>query len=290
MDQNDGLSVVFGEVLFDCFDDREVLGGAPLNFAWHLRQFGRRTAMVSAVGKDRLGAEVRSFLTRADIVQDWVTDRPEATGTVTVSLHDGEPTYTIHQNVAWDHIQPPDPLPGKPDLVYFGTVAQRNAGNRETLRQLLATAPRHRLCDVNFRPPFYSEAIVLESLRQATIVKLNEEEWPIVQRMAGLNAASDLLESFDLEMVALTRGGAGAELYLAEGTHDEAGHPVAVVDTIGAGDAFCAALAAGVLTHADPGRILSVACSAGAAAVQQRGGQGRLPNAVTGAFDRARAE
>lgn len=290
MGQNDGLSVVFGEVLFDCFDDREVLGGAPLNFAWHLRQFGRRTAMVSAVGNDRLGGEVRGFLTRADIVQDWVTDRPEATGTVTVSLHDGEPTYTIHRNVAWDHIQSPDPLPGEPDLVYFGTVAQRDAGNRETLRQLLATAPRHRLCDVNLRPPFYSEEIVLESLRQATIVKLNEEEWPIVQRMVGLNAPAELLELFDLEMIALTRGGAGAELYLAEGKHNETGQPVAVVDTIGAGDAFCAALAAGVLADADPGRILSVACSAGTAAVRQRGGQGRLPNEVTAAYERGNPE
>jgi len=258
-----------------------------LNFAWHLRQFGRRTAMVSAVGKDRLGGNVRGFLTRADIIQDWVTDRPEATGTVTVSLHDGEPTYTIHQNVAWDHIQRPDPLPGKPDLVYFGTVAQRTDGNRETLRQLLASTPRHRLCDVNLRPPFYSEETVLESLRQATIVKLNDEEWPIVQRMTGLDAPPDLLESFDLDLVALTRGGAGAELYLAKGTHHEGGQAVAVVDTIGAGDAFSAALAAGVLVGADPGTMLSVACSAGTAVVQQRGGQGRLPGEVTGAYDRA---
>ncbi|MDH3453309.1 MAG: PfkB family carbohydrate kinase [Gammaproteobacteria bacterium] len=284
MNENQGVSLAFGEVLFDRFKGQDVLGGAPLNFAWHLRQFGHRTAMVSAVGKDQLGAEARTFLTQADIDQSQVADRPEATGTVDVSLEGGEPTYVIHENVAWDHIELRDAALEQPDLVYFGTLAQRTEGNRETLRKLLATAPRHRLCDINLRVPFHSDSVVLDSLHQATIVKLNDAEWPIVQQLTRLPTPIQLLDRFDLEMVAMTRGEAGAVLYFKDEIRSASASSVPVVDTVGAGDAFCAALAAGTLADADPVTILAVACDAGAAIVQQRGGQGQLPDAVTRAY------
>ena len=99
------LAVSFGEVLFDCFEDRTCIGGAPLNFAWNLRQFGFGVVMVSAVGRDELGAEVRQFMDRAGIEGAWTSERPEATGTVDVRLTNGEPEFTVNENVAWDHIE-----------------------------------------------------------------------------------------------------------------------------------------------------------------------------------------
>ncbi len=284
MNEQYGDALVFGEILFDRLEGQDVLGGAPLNFAWHLRQFGHRTAMVSAVGQDRLGAEARQFLTQADIDQRYVADRPEATGTVDVILNDGQPTFTIHENVAWDYIEILDELPVRPALVYFGTVAQRTEGNRQTLQQLLATSPRHVFCDINLRAPFYDDAVILDSLRWATILKLNDEEWPVVQQLTDTTSPEQLLDAFELEMVAVTQGEEGAGIHFREGSHLAPAASVPVVDTVGAGDAFCAALAAGLLAKADPSKILSVACDAGAAIVQQRGGQGVLPAEVTGAY------
>jgi fructokinase len=273
-------ALAFGEVLFDCFPDRRCLGGAPLNFAWNLRQFGFRVAMVSAVGRDALGAEIRGFLDRAGIEAGWIAEHPEPTGTVDIRLTGGEPDFTINAGVAWDRIELPSLPDERPGMVYFGTVAQRTACNRATLRRLLDRRPRHRFFDMNLRQRYYTDDLILAGLRDATILKCNEAEWEVLRRITGQEKPGRLLERFPLEALALTRGVDGAELHTPEGMLRAATPRVPVVDTVGAGDAFSAALAAGILRGCAPAVLLEAACAAGAAVVQHPGAQIRLPDEI----------
>lgn len=285
MNRSNVLAVSFGEVLFDCFEDRTCIGGAPLNFAWNLHQFGFGMAMVSAVGRDELGTEVREFIERSGIESGWILERPEPTGTVDVRLTNGEPEFTVNENVAWDHIGFARDLETQPELIYFGTLAQRADGNRKALIRLLDAHPRHLFFDVNLRQNYYSPEIVLEGLARATLLKLNDEEWEVIRRIAGKDTPDEMLEHFGLEAIALTRGEEGAELYTPGQVLRARSAPVPVVDTVGAGDAFSAALAAGVMLGADQAHTLETACAAGAAVVQQSGAQIVLPKDVLGAFD-----
>ena len=289
MNRSKIFAVSFGEVLFDCFEDRSCIGGAPLNFAWNLRQFGFAVAMVSAVGGDELGEEVRQFLRRSGIEETWMSDRPEPTGTVDIRLAEGEPEFTVNENVAWNHIELSRELEVQPELIYFGTLAQRTDLNRITLRRLLQFNPRHRFFDINLRQDYYSTDIILEGLRDATILKLNEEEWDVVRRITRQDTPAQMVERFDLEMIALTRGDQGATLYIPDQIFSSQSAPVPVVDTVGAGDAFSGALAAGVMLGADLTQTLEIACAAGAAVVQHPGAQIALPGEVLAAFDKKNA-
>jgi len=284
MDKTPLSCIVFGEILYDCFPDRTCLGGAALNFAWNLRQLGLPVSMVSAVGRDKLGQEARVFLERTDIGQQWVADRPEPTGTVDVFLEDGQPSYTIVSGVAWDHIETRVEITRPPDLIYYGTAAQRSPANRPGLEHLLATSPRHRFFDVNLRKDAYSPETVRFGLAAATIVKLNNEEWEEVQIIAGIDDPAAFLAHFELDFLAITLGERGADLYVPNARFESRPEPVPVVDAVGAGDAFSAVLAAGALFGTDPQALLHLASPAGAAAVQHPGAHLELPEAVRAAF------
>ena len=268
--------VAFGEVLFDCFEDNVCLGGAPLNFAWHLNQLGIPVAVLSAVGRDELGAAVRCLLERAGIIS-WVGERLEPTGTVDVQVVDGEPEFDIHKNVAWEYIELPEKVRVAPELVYVGTVAQGSELNRETLRKLLAMEPRHVLFDVNLRPGFAFREIVLDSLKQASILKVSAAEWGTIRKLVRLETPAQVLACFDLEMMAITLGAEGAEVHVPGEVFRSAAPRVEVLDSVGAGDAFCAGLVAGLLQGVDLQPALQAATEIAAFTVQRRGAQVELP-------------
>lgn len=284
MTMSNPAAVAFGEVLFDRFEDRDCLGGAPLNFAWYLRQLGVRVAVLSAVGPDELGAQVVRVLREAGIVP-WLADRAEPTGTTDVRLQDGEPEFSINPDTAWEHIEFPAELRAAPELLYFGTVAQKWEANRATLARLLELDIRHRFYDANLRPFFRAPEVVLEGLRRATVVKLSGEEWEEVSRLVGEDAPGRVAERFGIEALAVTRGDAGAELHVRGACHRVDCPTVEVVDTVGAGDAFSAVLAAGVMRGADPRRTLRVACDVGTFVVQHRGAQVDLPEDLRAVLD-----
>ena len=284
MDKTKFNCVVFGEILYDCFADRSCLGGAALNFAWNLRQLDFAVAMVSAVGIDNLGQQARAFLTDAGIEQQWVADRAEPTGTVDVFLQDGQPAYTIRTGVAWDHIGHTVELARAPDLIYYGTAAQRSPDNRSGLKRLLATNPRHRFFDVNLRKDCYTAETVLTGLAAATIVKLNDEEWVEIQRITDIDRPSEFVAHFALDCLAITLGEKGAQLHYAKDSYEKSLAPVPVVDAVGAGDAFSSVLAAGTLLDSNQQQILKLACIAGAAAVQHPGAHHKMPSVVKAAF------
>ena len=183
--------VGIGELLFDVFPDRKALGGAPTNFAFHCQQLGHEAISVSAIGHDALGEEIKAELQARQlpaILQE--TDYP--TGTVQVTLSaTGSPTYEISEDVAWDHIAFTDELRAlaqRTDAVCFGSLAQRSPQSASTIQRFLEAMPTGslRIFDINIRLHYYTYEIIHASLEHADLLKLNDEEVPILGQLLGL--------------------------------------------------------------------------------------------------------
>jgi fructokinase len=252
--------VGLGELLWDLLPAGERLGGAPANFTVMASRLGNRGVIASRLGDDTLGARARAVLGAfpADIFL-LQTDTGHPTGTVGVEIRNNEPHYIIHEPAAWDFMEwTPEwrALASTADAVCFGSLAQRNTVSRTTIHAFLAaTHPKCvRVFDVNLRQPFFSAEVIASSLALATIFKLNEVEVPQVLAMlgnaeslpageAGLQqAARWLIEKYPLKLVAITMGGEGSLLVTPDGFDRHPGASVKVADTVGAGDAFTAAL------------------------------------------------
>ena len=281
--------VGLGEVLWDLFPEGAQFGGAPANFACHAAMLGADAYMVSRVGDDELGERALAALRAHGVETRYVgRDREHATGTVPVELDDaGRPRFEIADDVAWDHVAWSDELEGlarRADAACFGTLAQRGETSRATIRRFLEAAGPEclRILDVNLRRPFVDAQVVLDSLRLANVVKLNDDELPVVAEMCGLagsarDALEGLRERYGLRLVALTSGAEGATLLGREGFAECAGTPVAVKDTVGAGDAFTAAMALGWVRGRDLDEICRHSCRVAAFVCTQAGGTPELP-------------
>jgi fructokinase len=197
-------------------------------------------------------------------------DDEAQTGTVTVALDgQGVPQFTIHENVAWDRLaltpQAMDEVRGA-NALCFGCLAQRNPASCAAIQGLVAAASATslRVLDVNLRQQYYSRAVIEQSLRLANVFKLNDAELPILAELLELGQGTQeqvqrLAESFGLQLVALTRGAQGSLLYQAGGWSEAPAQPIQVVDTVGAGDAFTAALVMGLLYQMDLDEIHAAA-------------------------------
>lgn len=252
--------VGLGELLWDMLPAGKRLGGAPANFTVMAARLGNRGVIASRLGSDSLGASATELLSAFPVdISALQTDPAHPTGTVGVEIRSGEPHYIIHEPAAWDFMELTPPwrvLASTADAVCFGSLAQRNALSRATIRDFVAaTRPECvRVFDVNLRPPFFSVDIVDFSLSSATIFKLNEVEVPEVLAMLGiprptdrgetalLGAARALLQKYPLQMVAITMGGEGSLLVTPDAYHRHHGVTIKIADTVGAGDAFTAAL------------------------------------------------
>lgn len=254
--------VGLGEVLWDCFDTERRPGGAPANVAFHAAQLGCEGIVCSRVGTDDDGDALVAFLQQQGLPTDWIQrDGQLPTGRVTVQLSEaGHPTYVIHEPVAWDALafdERTAALMRTADAVCFGTLAQRNAVSRETIhRCLTATAPHClRVYDVNLRQQWYAREWVEASLRQCDCLKLNHEEVPVVASLLNIPETEhrefcrEIARRFAVSVVCITRGEEGCLLMRGEETADIPGTPVTVADTVGAGDAFTAALLFALLHH-----------------------------------------
>ena len=272
--------VGIGELLWDLFPTGPRLGGAPFNFSFHCNQLGARGVPVSAVGHDDLGLELRDVLVSLEIPSEYVvglSDYP--TGTVDVVLDgNGKPTYEIKKDVAWDFIPQSEKLlqlASTTDAVCFGSLAQRNNVSRNTLRAFIKNMPEEslRIFDVNLRQSFFNEEIVRESLDMCNVLKLSDEELPVVAEMFGLFGSVDdrlkqLIERFELKLVAYTRGAEGSLLMAEDDGDDHPGCPTTAVNSVGAGDSFTATLCAGLLKNkalaeinAHANRVATFVCS-----------------------------
>ncbi len=251
--------VGIGEILWDMLPEGKQLGGAPGNFAYHCQQRGAEAVVISAIGQDELGAEILSVLEQKQMSHHFCKHQQYPTGTVGVSLSgDGIPAYNIHEQVAWDYISPDEKtmkIIRSADAICFGSLAQRTEGNQENMAQILGAASPAALkvFDINLRQHYYDKQVLERSLQAANILKLNDEELVIMQKLFALEEQEQagllqMMERYELKLIALTKGAEGSVLYDGEQWSTISSPKVSVVDTIGAGDAFTAAMVMGYLS------------------------------------------
>jgi len=281
--------VGLGEVLWDLLPAGKQLGGAPANFVCHAHALGANARLVSRVGDDALGQEVLDrFAARRIPTETIAVDADAPTGTVSVEVSaTGQPHFTIHENVAWDHIEADAAALAaveRADAICFGTLAQRTKPASAAIGQLLAaTRPEAlRIFDVNLRPPFVDDAVITQSLAAANVLKLNEQELPVLARLFSLDGQPErqiatLADRFSLQLVALTRGGEGSLLFSRGEFMEEAASPTVVRDTIGAGDSFTAAVTIGFLRRWPLEKISHHASGIAAYVCSQPGATPALP-------------
>ena len=288
------LIVGIGEILWDVLPGGRQLGGAPANFAYHAKVLGADAYVVSRVGDDELGREILDRLDALGVNRDFVeVDRDHPTGTVDVRLDgNGVPSYVIHEDVAWDWITPTPrllDLARRADAACFGTLAQRTLGNAVAIGEFLSATRDSclRVFDVNFRQHYYAAPTVREALFVSNVLKLNEDEVPILQGLLpGRVEAGELRAAFDLHAVAITRGPGGSVLYTPAGVDQHPGEPAeSLADTVGAGDAFTAALVTGLLKGHGARRINAFANRLAAYVCSQRGATPAIPAVLTAAAD-----
>lgn len=289
--------VGLGEILWDVFPERKVLGGAPANFAYHVSQFGYNGYAVSAIGDDLLGKEILSSLEEKEL--NYLIETADfPTGTVQVTLDkDGIPKYEILENVAWDNI----PFTAKTEnlakitqAVSFGSLAQRNSVSRETIKKFLRAMPNNsiRVFDINLRQHFYTKDLIHQSLELANVLKINDEEVAVVSELYGYNEDNEqdvckrLLSEYNLDLVILTKGVEGSFVCTPKETSYQPTPKVHVADTVGAGDSFTAAFVASYI-HGD--RIADahqLAVEVSAYVCTQHGAMPKLPDSYKELFRR----
>jgi fructokinase len=271
--------VVFGEVLYDVFPDgRRVLGGAPFNVAWALQGFGEAPYFVSGIGDDEEGLAVRERMERFGLATEGLQCiAGKRTGEVEVRIEDNEPSYLICADRAWDCVED-EGIVGE-GLLYHGLLATRCATTRRTLKALIERSPAQRFMDINLRPPHVDREVLEGLMRGVDWLKLNIDELAWLLGRRGLvfkdcrSAVSELRETYAVKTVLLTAGAEGA---LIQGAYGEAMCQPApkadpFTDTVGAGDAFAAAIIRGILKKAAPDSLLSVASTFAAKVCGLRG-------------------
>ena len=283
--------VAIGEVLWDVFPTGPRFGGAPANFACSaagLSGTDAQVIMVSAVGKDALGDQARIALADHQVSTDYVFQFPQKTGQVLIDLDaTGSASYEFASDCAWDNLAWSEelvPVAESTDVVCFGTLGQRDATSAATIRRFVSETPRSalRIFDINLRPPYFSDRIITESLKIANVLKLNDEELPVLTKLCGIDGDVEsqlkrLRDLFQLKAIALTKGSEGATLLHGEQMHSCPGIKTQVADTVGAGDAFTAAFALGLLSNQPLPQINQRACEVAAYVCSQSGATPDFP-------------
>ena len=245
-----------GELLWDIFPNCKVLGGAPANFAYHVSALGHNGIIVSKVGDDELGKEILEKLLDKKLNIKYIqTDKTHTTGTVKVITDsNNQPDYIINRQVAWDYITWQNSfsnLIDSADAICFGSLAQRNNVSRKTILKMLKKFRKNKdiVFDINLRQNYFDKNIIEESLKLTTILKLNDLELEIVKRLFSIDNKYNqekscyfLLQKFNLKLVCLTKGEEGSILIDKNSVFKGDTFPYKLVDRVGAGDAFTAAM------------------------------------------------
>ena len=284
--------VALGEILWDIIGNEKHVGGAPFNFAFHASQFGLDAWIVSRVGNDPPGQEMLRAVKQMGLSSDHIqVDLRKPTGTVEVSVNlFGEPTFKIVKDVAWDYIaatQAQHDLVRSADVLWFGTLAQRSEVSRQSIRELIQTArsqPRKTLivCGLNLRQHFFSAELIRESLGFCNVLRLNEDEMKMVKGFFGRSRASDrefareLLGTFGILLIAVTHSARGCTLYTPDAEVRSLGFVVDVVDTVGSGRDFTAAMVVKLLEGAPFAEVARYANLTGAYVATQPGATPRF--------------
>ncbi len=252
-----------GEVLWDMLPDGKKLGGAPCNFVYHAQQQGAEALALSAIGNDPAGKEILEVLKDKEVSTALIQVNQSPTGTVDVKLNDqGIPEYTIHEHVAWDNISFNSQLASLIsvfDIVCFGSLAQRSHTSRKTIESLLQNcdSSAYVVFDINLRQQYYSKEVILRSLELCNVLKLNEDELPVVCDLLEIQQTEEeeqikhLIDTYSLKLVAYTKGSEGSLLVTPTNKSYIETPTVQVKDTVGAGDSFTAVMIVGFANGLD---------------------------------------
>ena len=278
---NELKGVCFGEVLFDVFQEHKKIGGAPFNVASRIKSFGEYISIISAVGNDNDGKKVLEYVSGIGIETSTiqVNDKYE-TGFVQVTLNEeGNASYDISYPSAWDKIESSKistSLVKESDFFVYGSLVSRDIVSRNTLYQLIEVA-KYKIFDVNLRFPHYTENTLIGLMNAADLIKFNEDELHEISKFLESNLKSleqnikYISEKTNTDTICVTLGPNGAVLYCDKKFYYHSGFNVKVVDTVGSGDSFLAALIVTLLAKKDPQEAINFACAIGAIVAQKKG-------------------
>lgn len=286
----DNYIVGIGEVLWDHFEDKDnyVLGGAPFNFAYHVNQFGLNSLVISAIGNDKLGQKLE-----ADVKEKNVPYMLEhlnlPTGVVNIKEVDGKPRYDILTERAWDHIPNTEQLKeiaANTKAACFGSLAQRSETSRNSIFAFLDAMPSDalRIFDINLRQKWYTEEVIKTSLQKANVLKINDDELLIIQRMFGYiditqeNTCRLIMRDYQLDMLILTCGDKGSYIFTKDEMSYLSTNDIKVVDTVGAGDSFTASFIASMLKGKTIHEAHRIAVNVSAFVCTQKGATPIIPS------------
>lgn len=288
--------LAFGEILWDMIEGEAHLGGAPLNFAAHVKKCGLTSAIVSCVGNDALGDKAISEVRRLGVIDDLILRRNKKTGIVKVELIDGQPDYEILKPSAYDYIDSgrlDHESMNTYDCFYFGTLAQRADSSRIALSDIFSRHSfKHIFYDVNLRKNSYTADIVSHSLAHATIFKINDEEVPVVaemlfgEQLSFQEFCEQLTAKFsNISIIIITAGGDGCLVFENKRLSKVGSQPVKVADTVGAGDSFSAAFVVSYLKSGNAIRAAEVANRVGGFVASKSGAIPDYSKQVEALFD-----
>ena len=283
-------TVCYGEILWDIFPEGKQIGGAPFNVARQLLGFGFSSRLISAIGKDGLGDELHKVLKDTGFSSEGIQETSTLeTGSVIVHLDNaGSATYDIKKPVAWDAITVNSEnrdLVDKSDVFIYGSLAARSKISRASVLQLLKLAS-FKVFDANLRPPHYELETLELLMKEADLIKLNEEELHLItsiltHEMLSIEAQVLVLyECYRPDYIAITLGEKGALLFYNGKFYNSEGYAVKVKDTVGAGDAFLAALISRLITSAQPKDAIDFACAIGALVASKAGANPNISKAM----------
>lgn len=281
--------LVFGEILYDIYDDDAVIGGAPFNYSVQLSRLISKNdnlKFITALGKDDFSKDAFKFIENENIDSSLmqVLDNYE-TGKATVFMNENKiPDYIIHENVAWDNIEfnfnIEKALKEKYDLFYFNILSCRSEKSYNTLKNIFKNIDsKYKVCDVTFRKNYYTKEKIKEALEFINILKINDDELAIIKSLFYPNLQNDneillknLNKDFNIDYIFLTLGKTGASSFYNNQYIFKPSNKIKVVDTVGAGDSFCAALSYAILKKLDIKKVLDFASAVSEEMIQVKGG------------------
>ena len=284
--------LTFGELLYDVYDNVSVIGGAPFNYSLQLSRLlskDDKLKFITALGNDDYSKDALTFIDNENIDKSLIqTLKDYETGKATVFLNEKKvPDYIIHENSAWDNIEYnsniEDALKDNYDLFYFNILSQRNEKSYNTLKNIFKNInAKYKVCDVTFRKNYYTKEKIKESLEFINILKINDDELAVIKELFYPSMQNDnevllkaINKDFNIDYIFLTLGASGASVLYNNEYIFNPSNKVNVVDTVGAGDSFCAALSYAILRGVDINNVLKFASSVSEEMVQVKGGTAR---------------
>ena len=284
--------LTFGELLYDVYNDVSVIGGAPFNYSIQLSRLlnnDDKLKFITALGNDKFANDAIDFIKKENIDSSLIQiNNKYDTGKATVFLNENKvPDYIIHENAAWDNIEYNEKienaLKGKYDLFYFNILSQRNECSYNTIKKIYKNIDsKYKICDVTFRKNYYTKEKIKEALEFINILKINDDELSTIKTILYPSLENDnekllkvISKDFNIKYIFLTLGAKGASVLYNNEYIFKPSNKVKVVDTVGAGDSFAAALSYAILSNLDIIKVLDFASAVSEEMIQVKGGSAK---------------